>query len=533
MSGGLGLNLGLWCVSAAVAFRHSGSLLGIENSFGKGFRKEKLMRQRSFRVLVSLCFLLLLALKAQGQVYQRPTPTADGGPPTSSDLAVQAGAARILTVQLLNLTPYDIQFVDNPGVAWSITSANETAMQDTYRWTAKSFMFVPAAIPSLIPGAPAQDFVPEYIKNEQGNWVSNPAYDPNYKDTTTHPYPMVFAWDDHNGFVVDNWAKWTIKGVKFSWCDDSGPKPVCEYRYQNVDLGLWMYRNKPTFKLSSSLLPLLTRALTATVETLALVVEFENPMAWLHEFLAIKETAVTAAEFAKENTQENDGEEMWVASYLVPNPTSSCVRGQAEGYVCDPMQMLLGDTGDGVYTQWTATMGGPCDQIASNRWQCSNYAAEQQLIVSVHMLRGHKAKQCDPNLYPKVCPLGSEPLVMITVMREEDFDPTALAALAPLTGENPTGEDAANKIRRFLLQAGAGRIRGMLRNQGHPGLLALRSVIEGLTPAQRQVLREMIRRMASGSLPTQQERQLVRLIADTLQEMLKRCCAPAAGAGSQ
>ncbi len=110
------------------------------------------MRQAPIRVLLAMCFLLLMGLAAEGQVYQRPTP-GNGGQPTAADLETYDGASRSLTVQLLNLTPYDIQFVDDPGVTWSITSTDEAEMQDRNPAIKKSFMFVPVGAPSLSPRA--------------------------------------------------------------------------------------------------------------------------------------------------------------------------------------------------------------------------------------------------------------------------------------------------------------------------------------------------------------------------------------------
>ncbi|HSB06220.1 MAG TPA: hypothetical protein VLK23_13600 [Thermodesulfobacteriota bacterium] len=446
---------------------------------------------------ISLCFLLLLGLGAQAQEYQRPKPDANGGPPTYADLQTFDGVSRSLTVQLLNLTPYDIQFVHKPGVTWSIISADEAEMQDRNNYS-KSFMFVPAGIPSLIPAAPQP---------------GDPGYDP----TTTHPYSMVFSWDDRGGFVVDNWVKWTVKGVRYiSACETDPSNPdqlVCHYDNQDVDLGLWMYRIKPTSKLVSSYLYTLVKdSLKLLFDTFKLTLELENPKAWVNEFLAWGELAKDAAEFAKENSQENDGNKMWVASYVIPNPKSVCVTS---GSNCTPATMTPDDSGDAIVSLWPAAYAGPPGSCKPEL--CS--AAEGELVVSVHVLRGQKAKQCDPTWYPNVCPLGSEPVVMITVMRVEDFAGPTLAGASPNLSSG--AKTPRNKVRLFLLQAGAGRIRELLEKQGRTGLLELRSIIEELDPAQQGVLREMIRTMGTGRLPTQQERQLVHLLADELKARLK------------
>lgn len=456
--------------------------------------------------LISLCSPLLLSLGALAQEYQRPEPGAADGPPTAADLGTYDGVSRSLTVQLLNLTPYDIQFAHTPGVTWSITSADETQMRDRTN-SAKSFMFLPVGIPSLIPAAPPENFLDP----------GDPGYDANYVDAKTHPYSMVFAWDDHGGFVVDNWVKWTVKGVEYLSCDKSNP-PVCGYRDQDVDLGLWMYRIEPTFKYSSSFLPILVDSLKVVLKAVKLAVEFENPAAWVHAFLALGELEKGITEFQKENAQENDGNKMWVASYVIPNPTSNCVRANS-GSGCTPSTLAPDDSGDAVYSQWTGTFAGACTEVEPGQWNCPYDAAEAMLVVSVHLLRGQKAIQCDPTFYPNECPLGSEPVVMITVMRAEDF---AIGTLAGASPSLSSGKKApTDKVRLFLLQAGASRIRQLLEKKEPTGLFELRSVITGLDLAQQGVLREMIRSMGSGRRPTRQERQLLHLVADELQARLK------------
>jgi hypothetical protein len=456
------------------------------------------MRRRWFGLTGLLCFLLL-ATGARAQ-YQRPTPPADGGPPTSADLETYDGASRTLTVELLNLTPYDIQFTHNPGVSWSITAADEAAMQDTDPTSPKSFMFVPVGIPSLIPAAPAQDFLNP----------GDPGYDPNYVDTTTHPYPMVFSWDDRGGFKEDNWVTWTIKGVEFG-CEAN--PPGCVPQTQDIQLGLWMYRNKPTLSLSSSFLPTLAGVLKASFGVVRIIVDPANPVAWAKEFLAIGKVGVKTYDWATANTQANDGNAMWVASYIIPNPKSPCVLSTT--LICAPSTMTV-ETGDAVYSQWGASFAGP----ESANGTAAPVAAEADLIVSVHVFRGQRAKQCDPTLYPNKCPLGSEPVVMITVMRPTEFDVGALGGVAADSSTLTASNVHTDPVRLFLLQVGAGRIRQLLVKQGTVGLQLLRSVINGLTGDQRLVLRQMLRDMGSGRRPTLQERQVVHLIAAELQARL-------------
>ena len=201
---------------------------------------------------------------------------------------------------------------------------------------------------------------------------------------------------------------------------------------------------------------------------------------------------------------------MWVASYVIPNPNSLCVL---YGKGCDPSTVI--SSGDAVYSLWPATFVGPVHTMPDGDHGPYS-AAEARLAVYVGLLRGFAAKTCDGN--DKVCSLGREPVVTVTVVRAEDLVLGAMAGLAPNLS---LGEAAPrDNIRLFLLQAGAGRIRELLEKQGRPGLLVLRSIIEGLSPAQQQVLYEMVRTMGTGRLPTQQERLVVHLIADELKARL-------------
>ncbi|MFN2199182.1 MAG: hypothetical protein ACK2UW_23900 [Anaerolineales bacterium] len=452
------------------------------------------MRQRLFRVLVLLCFLLLLGVGAHGQEYQRPKPDDDLTPPTNADLTVYNGVSESITVLLLNLTPYDIEFH-----SWSITSHDEDEMtKDATDFNnIDRFMFVPVGIPRLIPGLPEEDFAPP---------------DENYVDTNAHPYPMVFAFNDEPHSPtdppanLDNWVKFTVKGVKYDGTD------CRDCLSQDVQVGLWMYRNETPAQQTAEWLEYLATALKTTFTSVCLIVEAENPAAWIHEFLALGELGKSIGEWSEspENTRENDGRKMWLASYVIPNPNSLCVL---KGQGCKPSTLTT--TGDAVYSLWPDCWAGP----SPDGEHCASSAAEANLVVEVGLLRGFAAENCG---HSEDCNLGREPVVTITVLRTQDFVLGAIANPAldsSLSEEIPMGPK--DKIRLFLLQAGAGSIRELLKKQGRQGLFVLRSVIQGLAPAQKLVLNEMIRTMGSGRLPTQEERRLVHLIAHELKKQLR------------
>lgn len=449
------------------------------------------MRQRSFRIFVSLCFLLL-GVGAQGQ-YKRPKPDVNSTtPPTNADLAVYNGVSDSITVLVMNTTPYDIVFQN-----WSITGHDQTEM--TLEGLNR-FMFVPVGIPRLIPGLPPEDF-------------NNP--DPNYIDTNAHPYPVVFSFSDlpHSPTDppanLDNWVHFTVKGVQYRPCNLDGS--ICSDPVsQDVQVGLWMYRNGTTVKQAAYWLPELKAALHAVFMTAALIGSDGTVLPlWIQQYMSMVELGTTSASqwsTSSENTRGDDGRKMWVASYVVPHTNSLCVQF---GTGCDPS--TLSTTGDAVYSLWPARYAGPSPDGVHGPYS----AAEANLVVEVGVLRGFKAYPCGSN--DDTCALGREPVVTLTVVRAQDF---ALGAMAGLAPRPSLSEVPMGPMQMFLLQAGAGRIRELLDKQGRPGLLMLRSIIQELAPAQQQVLNEMVRSMGSGRLPTQQERLLVHLIANELKARL-------------
>ena len=288
------------------------------------------------------------------------------------------------------------------------------------------------------------------------------------------------------------------------------------------------------------------------------------------------------AAFKVANTKDDDGARMYLASYAVPNPRSFCVI-TGDPAVCAPSAMTPAETGDAVYSLWPAYYAGPCTWLTNyHYWLCPSFAAEAEVVVTTHLLRGQAAPMCpaDPpnDGVNYTCSLGTSPIFMITVMRPEDFVSGAMAgalrsnpllkhpsfagcgdehqsgALAEvhqrlqdadgdvgfhasqdgdvLSGHGGTargwhgqivdcrGADT-DKIRLFLLEAGAGGVGELLERSGRAGLLALRSLILELNPAQRLVLRGMVRAMASGRRPTQEERRLVHYLATALKARLK------------
>lgn len=515
------------------------------------------MRRRFISAFVSLAFLLLAAIAAQGQ-YIRPTPTESNLPPTESDLVVREGIEKTVVVQIINLTPYDIQLKDtNVGgpislTASSITASDQQEMMDTNRNTAKSFMFAPVGIPRFIPKTPVQAFEPPTIPCSPNSteYCPNPKYDPNYYNTQTRPFSMVFSWDDRQAYVEHSWVKWTLKNVQYCVMTNNS---TCEGTYhQDVDLGLWLDRIQPTTETGSGYFSLVSGATFTAFHTLALLVEFENPMAWIEEAVAVAELAKGITEFKKENgaEAENDnGAKMFLASYTIPTePTATklgsvCGSGTSTGQTCWPSGLAAVADRDAVDSTWPLSYVSRPD---------GTDAGPAFVEVSTQVLRGLPAPACPAgptSADATLCELGRVPIFTITVMRPGDwlaakaacltdpdstcgmYTPTtttatavASASLAPVTGASSSVTDPIReKIRQFLLQAGAGKIRAALDRfpDRRAGVLTLAAVIRGLPPADWKVLHDMARHALAGELPTHQERDLVQLIGADLEQQLK------------
>ncbi len=508
------------------------------------------MRRRPIRLVFFLGLLLLGGIAAQGQ-YIRPTPTSTDQPPTDSDLVVHEGIEKTVVVQIINLTPYDIQLKDtNVGdpismTASSITATDQQKMMDTNRNTAKSFMLAPVGIPRFIPKTPGQAFEPATIPCSPNSteYCPNPKYDPSYYNTQTRPFSMVFSWDDRQAYVAHSWVRWTIKNVQYCVMTYYN---TCEGTYyQDVDLGLWLDRIQPSTQTGSGYFSLVSGSTFTAFHTLALLVEWENPLAWIEEAVSAAELAKGITEFKKENGDEaenDDGAKMFLASYTIPTEPTATTPGSICGngkQACGPSYVVPLEDRDAVDSGWPIQHVSLAD---------GSSAGPAFVEVSTQVLRGLPAPECPAGpTSTKTCDLGRVPIFTITVMRPGDwlaakaacltdpdstcgmYTPTAAtvvasASSAPVTVPNSSVTDPVREeIRQFLLQAGAGRIRAALNRfpDRRAGVLALAAVIRGLPPADWQVLHDMVGHALAGEQPVQQERELVHVIGADLEQQLK------------
>ena len=530
------------------------------------------MRRKLLNIAYSVAFLLLLGAKAQAQYLRPPSD-----PPTDSDLLSYDGQEKTVIVEIINSTPYDIYLKDThlvpapsstpppPLTSTSVTTTDQTEMLDRDRHNEKSFMFAPTGIPWYMPGAPLEAF-------------HNP--DENYRNTFTKPFTMAFSWDDHGGFNPDNWVKWTVRQVEYctaGYSDAKNQWHCTDSRHGDVDLGLWMYRiQKQPDKVDSIFFPTFIKDFFNEALALAgLVADPANILGWISMAQATKDLALDPTEFMKSNSMPDEGNKLYLASYVIPADSSFCSQVSHTGMAdCSPALMALrrstctstgctatDKTGDAVASKWGADAAGACDWAGGcpTIGQGPAFAPEAELVVTVHLLRSQPAPHCIPASDPYVpdpdnysCPLGRLNLYTITIMRPTEFAVSALSggSIEPtLTSTSATGgqvlgaaqndsiddnvaaatDDSTDpvtaerrRIRQFLLQAGAGPLRHTLKEQGLSGLLALRAVVQDyLNLTQRQQLHQMVSHMLAGDRPTNEERELVKYITRQFETQMK------------
>ena len=220
-------------------------------------------------VILSLALLLVLASAAiPGTVHAAYTPQQN------TDLSVDNGNGKTLSVMLLNLTPYKMTFIGQ--------DMNFTGIHDTDPNKAKSFAFAPVGVPSIIPAAAK----------------------------TPRPYPMVFAFTDNVNNVESYLAQW--KFDKITVLDFQGLSKSSD----NVILSLNIHRNDKDDAPSKAGLFKAVAGLVKDVVKLA--VESENPLVWLETFSGAAEVAKEGANFSKENAKNQQGQKTYVSAYVLP-----------------------------------------------------------------------------------------------------------------------------------------------------------------------------------------------------------------------
>jgi hypothetical protein len=438
-------------------------------------------------LLAVMCLILSSAGNAQ---YMH-------NPPTGMDLVSYGGNANTLVVQIVNVTPYPIQFK---------SASTSTSMRDEIdrdRKTKKSFMFAPVGVPQVIPAAPAQAFVPEYLSDGK---TKNPDWIPNYVNKETRPYAFVLSWDDKGGYVGDtspNWLTWTLKGVD---CLDYYVKAGFCQPKADVDLGLFIKRQAAENLGAGHYWELVKTFLVRTLQIVSVVVAPEDPLAWAHFFLGTGEF-IDAAGFNAEQLTPDEGseeadaqhEKWYIAAFPIPDVSVACYSSSQE---CIP---TTEPTNDAVQVGWSAQGG----------------VVQSQIVVTTHLLRGQTAQHSVKEYYcdtdPAACrgKLGSVPIAMVTVMTTDLWLTSNLAGVGPSNVASSGGNAGELGGRGFEL------IRSILQQYGRAGLLTLMSILHDLPREQREEIRDLVNARRAGTPLTPRQEALVYMVAVRLRAQMK------------
>src|SRR5512146_1218744 len=281
------------------------------------------MRQKAAKAFLLL--VVYFILNSTGNAQYTHTP------PTGVDLVSYGGNANTLVVQVVNVTPYPIQFKE--------ASLSMQDQMDQDRKTEKSFMIAPVGVPQLIPRAPEQAFVLPYLPNGQ----PNPDYDPDYVNTETRPYSFVLSWDDKGGYVEDNSLTWTIKGVE---CFEAYVNQHYCQPTEGVDLGVCRILKAATPPTAGYYWDLVKTILSRALSIVAVVIAPESPRTWTSFFLGTGSIVdksgfnlqqLTADEGSEDAAAQN--EKWYIAAFPIPYKTVPC-------YTSDPECTPTTDTGD-------------------------------------------------------------------------------------------------------------------------------------------------------------------------------------------
>jgi hypothetical protein len=424
------------------------------------------------------------------KTYVIPPPYTHTAP-TNADLVSYAGDANTLVVQIVNLSPYPIVVKNDTNIQGVYGPLGSSAMD---RQTKKSFIFAPLGIPAKIPPPPAQALVPKYLDNGQ----LNPAWDPNYINTETRPYSMVFSWDDRGSpDITYNYVTWTIQGVECHHDDRCPPYT------QNVDLGLFITRQLPQESLDAKFFfELVTGPLREVFSIISVAVFPEVPLAWINFFLAtfkLEKMGFDADKFAEEQkiADSNKHGQWWIAAYPIPD-MFSITGGENECYFskqCAPSTDLADDA---VEASWDDVHGG--------------FFADQ-LVVTTHLLRGKAATNSyayNPNAcigeFSAAGSMGSAPIAMVSVMTKDQWFAGQLASMAKASMPSKS-------VKKKGVSSGLELIGSLVQKDGRAAVLELLSIIRDLPQQQRQFLGELLRSRRAGNPLTPHEQAFVHMLA--------------------
>ena len=223
------------------------------------------------------CALIVLGLSAGPAMADYTRPDTD--PPTPVDLLMVDTLSKTLVIRMLNLTPYSITQDPDYLPADNLNSDRKSH---------QSMMYAPVGWPKTLP---ALIGTWEMDSNGLEMFVPDPA-----SNSSLHPLNFVVTWDDQGNYVENSAIGWTIEGV-----DNLGHTET-----QNVPLRFWFTRTKPQIALQSGLFKIISEAIFEAIHLCSILVEPENPLAWVETFVGADELGQGSADFADENTKEGE-----------------------------------------------------------------------------------------------------------------------------------------------------------------------------------------------------------------------------------
>lgn len=341
-----------------------------------------------------LLYGLVSTIVAPGAwAYTRPTTE----PPTPADLLQCDGKANSLAVVVLNLTPYEVVATDRDTLDDQL---------DRNRKTKKSFMFAPVGVPSSIPAL-------------AGSWTPDPGnsscrvFTPK-SNNPFHPYSMVFSFNDHATTVKEGHFTLSLKRVAKDGCHPSD--------VGDVDIGLFFTRTDPKKKLISEVILEITGAIHSVIDTIGLVLDPENPIAWYDEFVLVSEISQTT--FEKANSEDTGGKKMYFAAYPLPDKGSAADQSAGQPQVITSCTKCApGEASDGVDAGWNKGMAG-------------DFAGS--FVVTTHLLRGH-----DPHL-PST--QGDAPVAFVVIWTNELYEAARAAMPESALAEHESGRQLRSHL---------------------------------------------------------------------------------------
>lgn len=338
-----------------------------------------------------ITIMILLGMVLSSSVFADEAYT-----PKNFDMLLNEGKSQLVTVQILNLTPYDMTLSSSGGLT------DQTTVNSP-----DPFFFAATGLPRKIPGVPAQAFT-----------------DPNYVNTQTHPYPMIISWQDADQFYtatgpaptgpanVTQKLTWT-----YSWM-------LNNVNGKNVQFNITVNRTPKTNALKASTFALVVDPLKEAFKLVRIAVDPANPVRWVKAFTGVVDLAKDVQTFNALNSQKLDGPQMYLNSYIYFNANTFPGVQTPPGSTPPPGAPVADDA-----------------VIVKHDKEVTDDSTGSIVVIS-SILREEK---------PADGKYGTIPAMMITVMRWSDWQAAqTTTTLAKYSESSP----AASELQRKLTSLG-------------------------------------------------------------------------------